>query len=112
MAAENTLLDRCGWEDIHKGFLSADTIRGWIKEYFNVNEDMVNFKRRNEGYLELRSRDKFKGYVFVGAFQLNRDYEGRMRDAKEKDYFKKRVIREFVDHGNELAGFSWRAKNE
>lgn len=116
MAAESTLSDRDGWENIHKGFLSVDTIRGWIKEYFNVNEDMVNFKRRNEGYLELRSFDKSRGYTFVGAFQLNRDYEGGIRNAKaeinEMDYIKKRVVREFVDHDDQLAGFSWRVNNE
>ena len=109
MIAGNALLDRCEWENINKGFLSADTIRGWIEEYFNINEDMANFERRNEGYLELRSLDKSKGYVFVGAFQLNRNYEGRMRDAKEKDYFKRFIVREFIDHSNELAGFSWRS---
>ncbi len=99
------------WQDINKCFVGLDKLTEWIRNYFNVEEDMNNFERRNRGYLELRSLDKSRGYVFVGEIQLNRDYEGRMRDAKGKDYFNKTLIREFVDHDNKLAGFSWRAKN-
>src|SRR3989344_4145057 len=98
MIAENALLDRDGWMNINQGFIGADSLRRWIKDYFNIDENINNFERRNEGYLELRSLDKPRGYTFVGELQLDRDYERRMRRIKEESYNGVFIAREFVDY--------------
>lgn len=95
------------WRPINKGFVPASTLQEWIKEYFNINENLKGFKRRNNGCLELMSQDNSRGYIFWGEIQLDRDVKGRMEKEKEHYIINKRLLREFVDYEQGLAGLSW-----
>jgi hypothetical protein len=70
---------------------------------------LLGFRRRNNGYYsELESASGSRGYVFVGPLQLDRDYQKRMQETQKLfEYSAKRIIRNFTDYENELAGFSW-----
>jgi len=104
-----------GWTDISGGHISRNKLEEWVREYFGSDVDLSNFVRRNDqrGFgLELRDEDSSKGYVFAGPLQLDRDYVKRMEGTKllyaSEDGFE--ITREFIDHEDEIAGFTWRKK--
>ena len=111
MNATLTETDReCGWRDISEGYFGADRLKGLIKQYFNVREDLTDFQRRNDYRgLQLRRADNTKGYVFVGPLQLDRDFERRMVETRQfYSSDNNTILRSFTDFENDLAGFSWR----
>jgi len=99
-----------GWREIDEGWISADKLRGWIKEYFNIKEDLAQFKSRNGGQgLEVVNQDNSRGYVFVGSLQLERDFENRMEKIMQwYQSGNRRIFKKFTDYEEQLAGFSWR----
>jgi hypothetical protein len=107
---------RSGWTNINSGAITSGRLKEWIKDYFNVDENLTGFFRRNEieGIgLEICASDFSRGYVFVGELQLDRDYEERRMQKSKRLYIDGRGIgmlrigREFIDHNENMAGFSW-----
>lgn len=99
------------YEPIDKTLITG--FEQWVKEYFNVKDDLKDFRRRNEGYgIELVSENADRGYVFVGPLQVERNFEKRLERSLEH-YTKGlnlniRIIKKFVHYPEELAGFSWK----
>ena len=88
----------------------AGNISNWLQDYFAVQENMQDFVRRNDrDGLEIMKTDRSQGYVFVGPFQPDRDYESGMENVRKRfEAQGKRTLRYFVDKEEELAGFSWK----
>lgn len=93
---------------------TRETLQRDIEKYFGVNENLSGFSKRNGSQgigLELQSPSEDRGYVFVGPLQLERDIRNRLNYSREvyERSGKRKIIREFVDHESEIAGFSWRS---
>lgn len=104
------LLEEEGWTPIDKGIIDQKILEGLIRDFFNVNENLDDFLRRNKDCsLELTKKDESRGYVFVGPLQLDRDYEARMQQISH--WYSNRgkdILKSVVDFQEEKAGFSWR----
>lgn len=105
-----------GWTNIYNGDPEMEKLESWIKEYFNIDEDLSGFRRRdgNSGHcnaLELVNESHRKGYsfTFVKITVPHIDYESKMQEIRKGfSGSTKRITRYFVDFEKELAGFSWR----
>lgn len=103
-----------GWTGINEGLFQANKLQRWIKEYFNIKENLSKFKKREDrDGLELVSMTCSRGYVFVYPTQTSDRNIGKKTDRMERIYLKdedRRLLKRFVDYEKELAGFSWRNK--
>jgi hypothetical protein len=81
-----------------------------IKKHFGVEEKLDEFDERLVDYAQVHlvSRDGMRGYYFVGQLESERDYL-RIRDETitTHELIRKKVIKEFEDGKNEMAGFYW-----
>ena len=85
-----------------------------VKKLFNIKEDLSRFSEESIRYdFELINSDKTNGYVFsIGTLDVKNLEYGQLRDRYLFRYGGDREITElFVDLKNQIAGFSWRAKN-
>ncbi len=100
------------WYPIDHGIPEKVTLERWIKEYFNVNLDLSNFKRRNNTVgngIEVSSLEEIEGFVFVNE-RVDTDYEKRTEIVMNLYVNSgKKISRKFVDYEEKLAGFDWRA---
>ncbi len=104
-------LTESAWQPIETGFLGKERLQQWVEIYFGEKQDLTGFERKNVGLgTELRNKKRNAGYAFVGPMQLDRDFTRRMQDLKQM-YLSQgtTILREFVNHPDEIAGFSWRA---
>ena len=96
------------WEEVSEGFISTEQLENCIQYYFGRHENLNDFMRKNEGVLELMSKSKNRGYVFVGELQLDRNHERSMlRIRKQYETNGKRINRIFIDNSEGLSGFYW-----
>ena len=104
-----------GWVALNEGVISRQQgLEKDIQCYFGVKEDLSGFfgrdSREVSGF-ELKSSEADRGYVFVcnssgrsNDFKLSMEHLRRICDSQNKI----KILMEFVDYENEVAGFSWR----
>ena len=80
-----------------------------VEKYFDSNIDSSCSSRIGDGGIHYFDSDVSRGFFFSMGGESKESYITRMESLREVFLCScKLILREFIDHENEIAGFSWR----